>query len=223
MDDASLKDILKLAHKTTSPRSITDTETASLSPQERYATDINRYTSHFLRTVLGDALQVMCHFMRLTVHPFDVSYALEQFVKNHYSSRQEETNTNDFENQTEEPSDDSEWEMSDSEDGGDENQDDYLSDENQDDDLSDDDESDGDDSSDNFFNFDRGDLNCCQTPLFDASFEPLSSITISNSLVRDIRFAVQDMFRTDPQWADGAMEKLCNALYAFIVTKLRDI
>jgi hypothetical protein len=237
MDDQSLKDILKLAHKSTSPRSVTDTSSASISSEERYVADINRYAHQFLKNILSTALMTMSHFMRLTVHPFDISYALEFFVKLQNVNQLQEAIVED----TEGSSDESAWNMSDEDDENmledDSDSDDKSENEDSDDereheDSEDDeerltmrwqcDDSDEDSENDEESIFITTHLNEVSTPLFDESFEPLDTpVTFSRHLFWSIQDLVQSDYRFCPVWEDGAMEKLAHALYAFLVAKLK--
>ena len=220
MDDVSVKEILRLAHKLPSPRSVTDTATAPLQDDDNAAM-VNRLAKEFLDTVVRCTFTIMEHNRRMTVHPTFVSQALEYFIKfdvapyRHSYMLDNSNEEPEGSQESEESSDQSAWSVKDGEDEIMDEDDHHLDPESEV-------ESDNDEDDEMSFAFVRNKLNDKSSPNFDATFEPVGKINLSDEdFLRGNLIDVMHSMNIDIEWAGGADGKLKSAMYAFLVAQIK--
>ena len=225
LGDDAVNEILRLAHKAPSPRSVTDVS------ENSDVVKANQLANDFLNRVLSLTLQIMGHFCYTTVHPTYIAQALEYYVKfdvtryrrsymlddNAGESGESEESEESGEPGESEESDNSEWNQQDAEDEI-MHEDDHE--------LESDDESDEDEDEDpgNYCPFKDYDLNNASTPMFDAAFEPICTIKLSDEafFYHVVRPVLGQNFKCDVEFAGGADGKLKKAMYAFVVAKMKE-
>jgi hypothetical protein len=213
MDDVSAKEILRLAHKLPSPRSVTDTATAALHDDDNAAM-VNILAKSFLCTVVRYMLTIMQHSMCMTMHPPFVSQALEYFIKFDVAPYRHSymLDNNEEPDGSEESWDQSAWSVKDSEDEIMDEDDQHLNPES-------DVESDNDEDDEMSV---RKKFNDKSTPNFDATFEPVGKINLSDEdFFRGTLIDVMHSMKFDIKWAGGAEGKLKRSMYAFLVAQMK--
>eukprot|EP00978_Attheya_sp_CCMP212_P001901 scaffold3917_cov53-Attheya_sp.AAC.3 len=218
MDDISAKEILRLAHKLPSPRSVTDTAITAALHDDDNAAVVNMLAKSFLYTVVRYMLTMMQDNQRMTVYPLFVSQALEYFIKFDVAPYRHSymLDNNEEPDGSEESSDQSAWSV----------KDDIM---DEDDHLDEDDyhlnpesevESDNDEDDEMFFAFKK--FNDKSTPNFDATFEPVGKINLSDEdFFRGTLIDVMNSMEIGIKWAGGAEGKLKRAMYAFLVAQMK--
>ena len=220
LDDQCIHEILRLANKVPSPRSITST----LELPDDNTARANKLACDFAYRIIDMTMQMMGHFGRMTVHPVFVSQALEYFVKFDVTSYRHSYMLDDDVTSSNDKVDESEDSQEDSAFSSDNVKDEVMHDD--DDELC---EGDGDidndeveDDDDEESIYEDMDLNNKFTPTFDSSFTPVGKINFPDEafhlgMIQDI----MGSFKTDLQWVDGADGKLKNAMFAYVVAQMQ--
>jgi hypothetical protein len=213
IDEATIHEMLKLAHRLPSPRSAMDTT----SIEQTDATNINLLAINFVHRILELAIptQQHCYYV-FALRQDHIAYAIELFIKFDITGYR---HSYMFYNQSsDESSADSEWDMNDEED----------SEEDSDDELVDDDSEISDDAS---YNSD-GDIILLldldtTTPTFDACFEPIEKrVNLSNDDFE--RYVASQILQSEMNnngidFEDDALTMLKMAMYSYVVAKLRSM
>ena len=205
INDETVNELLKLAHKLPSPRSAMDTT----SIEQTDGINVNRLAITFVRRILELAIPIMQHYSFSTLHQGHIAHALELFVKLDVEGH---SHSYLLDNQNSDESADSEWTM-DVEDDNDE----LLDDDHE---LPDDDSCRSDDEEEDV----RTDLDDNTTTLFDASFKPierdvkLSNHTFSSQVATEI---LQEQNLWGVSLEDSSTGMLKMAMYSYVVAKLK--
>lgn len=206
INDETVNELLKLAHKLISPRSAMDTT----SIEQTDGINVNHLAITFVRRILELAIPIMQHYSFSTLHQGHIAHALELFVKLDIEGHSHSYLLDD-ENSDE--SADSEWTMGVVEDDDDETLDDNHE-------LPVDDSCRSDDEEEDV----RTDVDNNTTTMFDASFEPierdvkLSNLTFSSQVATEI---LQEQNLWGVSLEDAATGMLKMAMYSYVVAKLR--
>jgi len=206
INDETVNELLKLAHKLPSPRSAMDTT----SIEQTDCINVNRLAITFVRRILELAIPIMQHYYFSTLHEGHIAHALELFVKldvegHNHSYLLDDHNLDE--------SADSEWSMDNVDDDNDET-------------LDDDHEPPYDEScrSDEEEDDVRTNLDDHTTTIFDASFEPierdvkLSNHAFSSQVATEI---LQEQNLWGISLEDAASSMLKMAMYSYVVAKLK--
>lgn len=206
INDETVNELLKLAHKLPSPRSAMDTT----SIEQTDGINVNRLAITFVRRILELAIPIMQHYYFSTLHQGHIAHALELFVNLDVEGHSHSYLLDD---QNSDESADSEWSMDIVEDDNDETLDDDQEPPDDDSCRSDDEEEDV-----------RTDIDDNTTHLFDASFEPierdvkLSNHAFSSQVATEI---LQEQNLWGISLEDAAAGMLKMAMYSYVVAKLK--
>lgn len=223
-DEELVNEILRLAHKIPSPRSVAAPE-AGASQDNDNSAKVKCLAKEFLERVLRLTEIVMGHNHSLTVRPQFVSQALEYYIQfdvepySHSYMLDNEEDADEF-------SEESAWSKADAENeimyDDDDDMEESEAEDNDRWDSEDETEENDDDIDSNLREEVEREEDPVHTPNFDAIFEPIPKINFADDKFRHImRYFFQNSMRFDPEIEGGAEGILKHAMYAFVVTQMR--